>query len=252
MLGWAHRGVHCGLPSHRRPIRAGLPIPADGFENTLMALRGAAAHSGDGLELDIRMTSDNEPVILHDASLEHFGSPEMEVARTSYTELRQRLDAAGYRLSHLAELLEIDLPTETILEWKPAEVSDDAWAKVKPVFESIRRRTRVTFSSFYTEPLGKIRHWTPCRRGLLWSGTGGFEDFSSVAVSLDVDELHLPLKVMPSISHESIAATGLPFCVYTVNSPDGWEVCARLGARAIFTDDLDGYLAWRKARVSAP
>ena len=59
----------------------------DAPENTLAAFKLAMERDSDGIELDIRMTSDGKIVCVHDASLLRVSGTDMEVSNHTYHEL---------------------------------------------------------------------------------------------------------------------------------------------------------------------
>ena len=59
----------------------------DAPENTLAAFKLAMERDSDGIELDIRMTSDGKIVCVHDASLRRVAGVELEVSNHTYKEL---------------------------------------------------------------------------------------------------------------------------------------------------------------------
>jgi glycerophosphoryl diester phosphodiesterase len=65
-------------------------------ENTLASLRRAAADGARWVEFDLRLTADEVPVLLHDATLERTTDGSGPVASRRWDELR-RLDAGGRR-----------------------------------------------------------------------------------------------------------------------------------------------------------
>lgn len=93
---WAHRGA-----SGRAP------------ENTLAAFQAALADGTDGIELDIHLSRDGVPVVIHDETLDRTSTGHGPVASQNLAALR-RLDAgswfdpgfAGERLPTLAEVLD--------------------------------------------------------------------------------------------------------------------------------------------------
>lgn len=81
-------------------------------ENTLAAIRAAAVEGADGVELDVRLTRDAEPVLIHDPDLLRTTGDPRPVAHCLLTDLAP-LDAgawfgrdyAGERIPHLEEAL---------------------------------------------------------------------------------------------------------------------------------------------------
>ncbi|MBT2369761.1 glycerophosphodiester phosphodiesterase [Streptomyces sp. ISL-10] len=56
-------------------------------ENTLPSLRSAFAHGADAAEIDVRLTRDGVPVLLHDDSLKRLWGREVALARLTYAEV---------------------------------------------------------------------------------------------------------------------------------------------------------------------
>lgn len=75
---WAHRGA-----SGRAP------------ENTLAAFRAALEDGADGIELDVHLSRDGVPVVIHDATLDRTTSGRGTVAARDLQELQQ-LDAGSW------------------------------------------------------------------------------------------------------------------------------------------------------------
>ncbi len=74
-----HRGARPRLP------RLGLRWPGAPAENSLAAFEYALAHGCDGVEFDVRFTSDRRSALCHDPKFER-----REVARTEYSGLDRR------------------------------------------------------------------------------------------------------------------------------------------------------------------
>lgn len=75
---WAHRGASAVAP-----------------ENTMAAFRAAEEAGADGIELDVHLSSDGVPVVLHDATLERTSNGRGPVGSRSWAELSV-LDAGSW------------------------------------------------------------------------------------------------------------------------------------------------------------
>lgn len=75
---WAHRGASCCAP-----------------ENTMAAFAAARESGADGIELDIHLSRDGVPVVIHDETLDRTTDGCGPVAWWSLAQL-QRLDAGGW------------------------------------------------------------------------------------------------------------------------------------------------------------
>jgi len=86
---------------------------AEAPENTIAAFELSLAHGADGIELDVHLSRDGHPVILHDLSLERTTDGAGPVGARTVRELK-RLDAGGWygpvfrgqRIQTLQEVLE--------------------------------------------------------------------------------------------------------------------------------------------------
>jgi len=85
------------------PVENPLPLvighrgaSADAPENTIAAFELALEQGADGIELDIHLSSDEQPVVIHDFTLERTTDGAGPVSERSVRELK-RLDAGGWR-----------------------------------------------------------------------------------------------------------------------------------------------------------
>lgn len=167
---------------HERPLILGhRGASAVAPQNTLAAFRKAAEVGADGVELDVHLSADGVPVVIHDARVDATTDGVGRVAEMPLAQLRA-LDASGGLLEFAGE----PIPT---LEEVLAEVgqrllinielkSDDATGHLEAAVADVVRRLdlsrRVWFSSFKPYSLFRIRQQipeVPC--GLLY-GAGSF------------------------------------------------------------------------------
>lgn len=90
-------------------------------ENTMLAFKKAIELGVDQIETDIRITKDNELVLIHDATLERTTNGTGKVCEYTLAELKQLDAGKGKQIPTLRELLELvkDHPTITLdLEFK--------------------------------------------------------------------------------------------------------------------------------------
>ena len=94
----------------------------DAPENTLEAFKLAMERDSDGIELDIRMSSDNKIVCVHDGSLLRVAGVDMDVAGHTYEEL-----CAVHPVPLISEALDVLLPGKFMqieLKGKPFDLSE--------------------------------------------------------------------------------------------------------------------------------
>jgi glycerophosphoryl diester phosphodiesterase len=134
----AHRGVSGEAP-----------------ENTLAAFRLALKAGVDGVELDVHLSADGVPVVLHDPALERTTTGRGLVVEQALVALKQ-LDAGrwfnqrfeGERIPTLAEALDLLKPVRVIIEIKNNPIGyPGIAARVASVVREVGHRT-ITVSSF--------------------------------------------------------------------------------------------------------
>lgn len=81
----------------RAPVRAIAHRGASRLarENTIPALEAALDRGADAVEIDVRLTSDGRPVVIHDPTLERLWGIPLTVRETSYVQLRRASPAAS-------------------------------------------------------------------------------------------------------------------------------------------------------------
>ncbi|MGM3225825.1 glycerophosphodiester phosphodiesterase family protein [Dickeya zeae] len=129
-------------------------------ENTLIAMRKAAQQGATWLEVDVKLTRDGQPVIIHDDRVDRTTNGRGLVAGLTLAEIRQ-LDArahfgdafAGVTIPTLQELIEcvLELDMGLQLELKPTagddvETAEVALAVLKSMWPA--NRDRLFLSSF--------------------------------------------------------------------------------------------------------
>ena len=123
-------------------------------ENTLLAFRRALDAGAHALELDVNMSSDDVPLVIHDSTLDRTTSGRGAVRARTSGEV-QRLDAGqGEPVPTLADVLESFVDVPLIVELK-----DPAAA---PAVSTMLKRTGAVKRVL----VGSFRHAavTPCRR----------------------------------------------------------------------------------------
>lgn len=141
---------------------------AEAPENTLAAYRRALAIGVHGVELDVHLTADGEPVIIHDHMLDRTTDGHGPVGARTLTELRA-LDAgrwfggsfAGERMPTLAEALDVLQAVRVIVEIKTGLVR---YPGIAPRVGGVIRASahgHVTVSSFDHPVLVEIKGVLP-------------------------------------------------------------------------------------------
>jgi glycerophosphoryl diester phosphodiesterase len=232
----AHRGASASYP-----------------ENTLASFQGAVEAGADVVELDVRLTADNEAVILHDLDVGATTDGSGGVHTLTLAEVK-RLDASGGRgpraevptLRETLELLSGRAGIDIEIKNLPGEPSFDS-PREEAVQEAVRllRDTRfqgqVLISSFNWLSIEKVRELDPdIPTGLLTtadvdpraaleyaSGHGHTYVLPQLAAVLGVGER------FPAEAHSRGVLVG----TWTVDDPGTIERLFEMGVDAIATND---------------
>lgn len=225
-------------------------------ENTLAGIDLAHEHGPDFIEIDVQLSADGVPVMMHDATVarttnveevfpDRAGDP---VTSFTYQELRQ-LDAgswygeqfAGERIPTLHEVLEHAYPLGVVIELKdPAsspglvDVVVDELA-TDPRWDELAARSRLTAISF---DWGAVREFHDRRPDLPVMPLGAVpaSDAELAATAQWADAWGTNYRTLDPADADRVHAAGLRLNVYTVNSPEHMDRVRDLGVDMITTD----------------
>jgi glycerophosphoryl diester phosphodiesterase len=219
-------------------------------ENTLAALRAAVAAGLRWVELDVTLTADGVPVLMHDERLERTTDGEGRLADTNFADLAQ-LDAGswfaprflGQRVPTLAEAIHElqQLGLCANLEIKPAPGHGAATATA--IVETLRAYWPAhcpapLLSSFDHAALAAARALgADLLLGFLAERLG--DGWHDRVKTLGCVSVHLAAEGLASDELEAVRAAGLPLMLYTVNDLAEAHRLREAGAAGFFTDRPD-------------
>ena len=215
-------------------------------ENTLASIRAAARQGATWVEVDVALTRDGVPVVLHDETLERTTSGTGALADTDWADL-QRLDAgswfdarfAGERVPSFDALLNLvlELGLGFNAEIKPTpgrgvETAETALNALKRRWPSNRP---LLVSSFEPECLDVAKALAPeIPRGyLLWDPPA---DWAAIADRVGAATLNVEQGRQSAESIAAYRATGRPVLAYTVNDAARARTLFGWGVSTVFTD----------------
>lgn len=220
-------------------------------ENTLESIKTAASLGVEWVELDVKLTRDNVPIIFHDEELERTTNGSGNVAETSYEDIQQ-LEAgswfadsfAGIKIPTLEEALDVILRHNLglNLEIKPCpgrekETAEIALDHLSQMWDDT---DRLLISSFQHVSLEAALDLAPdYARGLLIGGEEMPENWREVAEYLDASTINLGSKLVTRAVADEVMDLELPLLVYTVNDPMQARALQKLGVDAFFSDNPD-------------
>ncbi len=233
----AHRGARSNAP-----------------ENTLAAIRLAREQGAGWVEVDVKLTQDGIPILMHDETLERTTNGKGLVAEASWQDLRM-LDAGTWFGAHFANE-RIPTLTETLhcvldsglrinLEIKPCPGRAQATTMV-----SLMETAKIwpedvlppLISSLNIECLQiadqLLPHWP---RGLLFDEWD--EDWLRLAEKAHADTIHLSEKILNSGRIKNLIRSERPILAYTVNDPHRANDLLSQGISAVFSDNPKEILA---------
>jgi len=222
----------------------------DAPENTLAAFRLANLQGADGYELDVQLSRDGVPVVIHDFSVDATTDGSGRVSNLTLGELK-RLDAGskfsaafqGERIPTLSEVFDVMEPHMIVnVELKTASLGDNGLEDA--VIRLIRERNlqdRVILSSFNPFSLLRVRRRAPeLKVGLLYA-----LDLPLVLrrawfrLLVRPDALH-PHHKMVDVAYMAWAqGRGYQVNTWTVDDPQEMRRLAGLGVDAIITNRPD-------------
>jgi glycerophosphoryl diester phosphodiesterase len=141
-------------------------------ENTVIAFEGGLSHGADGMELDVHLSRDGVPVVIHDGTLDRTTNGTGEVASLSAAELA-RLDAGyhfdpaggypfrdrGHGVPTLEAVLARWAAARVIVEMKNGTAA--LGAAVVAVVRRVGAQPRVCLGSYQQEALDAVRALAP-------------------------------------------------------------------------------------------
>ena len=107
-------------------------------ENTLRGLHAGLALDVDGIEIDIQLSADGVPVLLHDNTLDRTTNGTGLLSATTFADLRELDAGEGERIPSLREALAVVVPTALLVIEVKAAPDQAPDAVVQAVLHDVR------------------------------------------------------------------------------------------------------------------
>ena len=199
---------------------------ANGFgalENTLPAFRGLAQSGIAGVEFDVWLTQDRQPVVHHDADIA-VGGRRLNIMKTPRHALPEAIPNLGDVLNLVRGLPFVNVEIKPM----PHDLH-----RIMPYLKG----DNVCVSSFRWPTLRELRRRSPAMRlGLLVPELYAIATVIDTAKALSCEALHLSLRQLRPSWCAAAAQAGIAVRVYTANRVLDWQRCMELGVDAIMTD----------------
>jgi glycerophosphoryl diester phosphodiesterase len=226
-------------------------------ENTLAAIEVGHRRGFRAIEFDVMLSADDEPVLMHDETLDRTTNGRGPLAARRFAEL-ERLDAgswfapefAGEPVPHLAQVVDLCGRHGIWMnaEIKPSSGADQATGRRVATF--LRDHCAdgahghdgappaALLSSFSEAALAAALAAAPgMPRGLLVGRVPG--DWSRRLADLQCVALHCDHRYLDPATVDSVHRAGYWVFCYTVNDPARLNLLRRWGVDAVCTDRLD-------------
>lgn len=224
-------------------------------ENTLPAISAALAAGFDYVEVDVALTADRHPVLMHDATVDRTTDGHGRLSTLTLAEV-QALDAgswfdaeyAGTRVPTFADFLDVlDASGHRALielkgEWDAAAVES---AVAELTARGLERRVAVSSFDARTLAMAGAASTVLPRLFILRHLP---EDVVRAATEATVRGLIVDRRAVlerPEVVDE-LHAAGIRVVVYTLNSDTQWDEVTALGVDGIVTDDPATLSTWQQ------
>ena len=217
-------------------------------ENTIAGVRAALSLGADAIEIDIRLTSDGTPVLLHDDTVDRTTAGKGEIASLSLSQVRRLRIGDDERVPTLREVLEaVDGGALLVLEVKPTAIEE----AVLEVVRSANALDWCAVHSFLPQVVERFRGLEPRLPCSLLTGGREVRDWGqlfSFALSLGAQGVAVHYSVVTPELVRSAHLRELRFSTWTANKRLDVRRVAACGVDAITTDYPDRVRRWLPVR----
>lgn len=223
-------------------------------ENTMPAFELAYKMKSDGIEMDVQLTKDDVPVIIHDEELQRTTNGKGFVKDHTFEEIKA-LDAGilfskKYKVTVIPSLEEVlqwakDKRLYLNIELKNNKIDyKNIEAIVLDIIKKYNMTERTIISSFNSASIKRMRQLdSDLDIALLRSKP--HVDLTQLAKDLGASSLNIHYKLLNDLFVEQCRNSNLPVRIYTVNRRRAISHCYRLRCSGVITDVPDKALKLR-------
>lgn len=223
-------------------------------ENTLAAMRKAIDLGCEWIEIDVQLSADHIPVVIHDKTVNRCTNGQGRVKELTWHQLRL-LDAgvwfgdefAGEHIPTLQETLDLVTKAGVKLNIELKVYADDEidllCEKVVQVIEQMEiEPSQILFSCFNSTVLTTMQNYLPdVRRGQLWQSIPA--DFAAVLQHIDAYSVHCDYRFLTEQQARQIKQLGYQLFCYTPNFPQLVQAHWQWGVDMMISDVPQSYRA---------
>lgn len=216
-----------------RPLLLGhRGAPFDAPENTIASFQMALDAGADGVELDVQLSGDGIPAVIHDETLERTTDGRGLISDLPWSGIRA-LRSAGEPVPSLLEAARWAADSEA---WLNVEIkAAGAAAATMEVLREAGLGSRVIVSSFHSSVVAEVGEIDPGMRRFLLLESWGIAE-RDAAAACGAQGICLGLAGATQGALEDLRRAGLPVVIWTVDDPAEIERLVRSGVLAIITN----------------
>ena len=208
-------------------------------ENTLLGIRRALDMACDGVEIDVQLSADGVPVLLHDDLLDRTTNGAGRVLDTTFADLR-RLDAGrGETIPTLREALDLIAGRFLFVIELKVSPGDDAPALCDAVLAEVERADALPWVwlwSFDADIVVALAERAPHGRRIAHNCLAPTPDTWRIAAEHRINGVSMHASGLSAETVAACRAHDMAAFVWTVNEPAEIARCVELGATGIVGD----------------
>ena len=216
-------------------------------ENTLPAFDQAFSEGADGLEIDVRLSKDEKPIIFHDEDTSRLFDKNLEIKNTMYSEL-QALGNKENQIPLLNEVLDF-LPQnkECFIEIK----SD---ANTVPFLDKLRIKNKnITFLSFDKNVITDLKKRFPNKLVFQSFHTLQIERYGIKKIlefykKGNSDGLSIDIRDLSNKTIDKLLEKKIDLIIWTLNSMGRLKELSKKNIQAIITDEVKDFADFLKKK----
>ena len=217
-------------------------------ENTLPAYHQAFSEGADGLEIDVRLSKDEKPIIFHDEDTSRLFKKSLEIKNTTFFDL-EALGNNENRIPLLDEVLDF-LPQnkECFIEIK----SD---ANTVPFLDKLRiEKKNITFLSFDKNVVLALKKRFPNKLvfqsfHMLQIERYGIKKILEFYKNGNSDGLSIDIRGLSNKTIDKILEKKIDLIIWTLNSMERLKELSKKNIRAIITDEVKDFADFLKRKA---
>ena len=216
-------------------------------ENTLPAFHEAFSEGADGLEIDVRLSKDEKPIIFHDEDTSRLFQKSLEIKNTTYSELKT-LGNKENRIPLLDEVLDF-LPKN-----KHCYIEIKSDAKTVPFLDKLKiEKNNITFLSFDKNVIAALKNRFPNKMAFQNFHTLQIERYGIKKVlefykKGNSDGLSIDIRDLSNKTIDKLLEKKIDLIIWTLNSVGRLKELSKKNIGAIITDEVKDFADFLKRK----